>query len=354
MDGVVLPEVDSMPDNGFHFAYPWLLFLLLAPLPVWLWLRMTSPREHTERYRAYADTRLLPFLMGRHDLPPRQQWRRFIGWSMLWFLVVAAIAGPRWDYRDVQLFRPGNDLVILLDLSRSMDVTDVSPSRLARARQEIQDLIEHNQHARLGLIGFATIAHVITPLTEDGNSLRALLPALSTNLVELKGSRLTEALMRARQMLAGQPADSSRHLLLITDGDFGDDRFQEYVQGLVADGMHLHVLAIGTAAGGPVPADGNGFILQQDGTPVVSRLNEASLQQLAKVGNGIYQHADYRDQDTAALLDSIGQVSNAEVVANQKTRIWNEHYYWLVALAMLVVLPMYRRFPRISLKQGVS
>jgi Ca-activated chloride channel family protein len=342
-----------MPDNGFHFAYPWLFLLMLAPLAVWLWLRMTSPREHTDRYRAYADARLLPFLLGRHDLPARQQWRRFLGWSILWALLVAAIAGPRWDYRDVQLFRPGNDLVILLDLSRSMDVTDVSPSRLGRARQEIQDLVEHNKHSRLGLVGFATIAHVITPLTEDGNSLRALLPALSTNLVELKGSRLSEALMRARQMLAGQPADSSRHLLLLTDGDFGDDNLVESVQGLVADGMHLHVLGIGTAEGGPVPAGDNSFVLQQDGTPVVSRLDEASLQQLAKAGNGIYQRADYRDEDTAALLGSIGRASNAEVIANQKTRIWNEHYYWLVALAMLVVLPMYRRLPHISLQREV-
>ena len=343
-----------MPDAGFHFAHPWLLLLLMAPLPVWLWLRLTSPREHTERYRAYADTRLLPFLMGRHDLPPRQQWRRFLAWGILWTLVVTAIAGPRWDYRDVQLFRPGSDLVILLDLSRSMDVTDVSPSRLARARQEIQDLIERNHHSRLGLIGFATIAHVITPLTEDGNSLRVLLPALSTDLVELKGSRLTEALMRAQQMLAGQPADSSRHLLLITDGDFGDEKLEEYVQGLAADGMHLHVLGMGTVQGGPVPADGGSFLRQRDGSPVVSALDEMNLKKLAEVGNGIYQRADYRDQDTAALLNSIGRVSNAEVVANQKTRIWNEHYYWLVALAMIVVLPMYRRFPRVSVNREAS
>jgi Ca-activated chloride channel family protein len=231
-----------------------------------------------------------------------------------------------------------------------MDVTDVSPSRLARARQEIQDLIEHNHHSRLGLIGFATIAHVITPLTEDGNSVRVLLPALSTNLVELKGSRLTEALMRARQMLAGQPADSSRHLLLISDGDFADDNLDEYVQGLVADGIYLHVLAVGTAEGAPVPAEGDSFLLQRDGSPVISRLDEVNLQKLAEAGNGIYQRADYRDDDTAAVLDVIGRTSNAEVVANQKTRIWNEHYYWLVALAMLVVLPMYRRLPRVSLK----
>ena len=340
-----------MPEAGFHFAHPWLLLLLLAPLPVWLWLRMTSPREYNGRYRAYADERLLPFLMGRHDLPPRQQWRRFLAWSALWAVLVSAIAGPRWDFTDVQLFRPGSDLGILLDLSRSMDVTDISPSRLTRARQEIQDLIEHNHHSRLGLIGFATLAHIIAPLTEDANSLRVLLPALSTDLVELKGSRLTEALARAQQMLAGQPADSSRHLLLITDGDFGDGNLEEYVKRLTREGVHLHVLGMGSAEGGSVPGAGSSPLRQQDGSPVISRLDEESLKKLAKVGNGIYQRADYRDDDTAALLDSIGRVSHAELVANQKTRIWNDRYYWLVGLAMLLVLPLYRRFPRVNLKQ---
>jgi len=343
-----------VPEAGFHFAHPWLLLLLLAPLLVWLWLRMTSPREYNGRYRAYADARLLPFLMGRHDMPPRQQWRRFLTWSALWAVLVCAIAGPRWDFTDVQLFRPGSDLVILLDLSRSMDVTDISPSRLTRARQEIQDLIENNRHSRLGLIGFATLAHIIAPLTEDANSLRILLPALSTDLVELKGSRLTEALARAQQMLAGQPADSSRHLLLITDGDFGDGNLEEYVKRLTREGVHLHVLGMGSAEGGTVPGADSSPLRQQDGSTVISRLDEDSLKKLAKVGNGIYQRADYRDDDTAALLDSIGRVSHAEVVANQKTRIWNERYFWLVGIVMLLVLPLYRRFPRVTLKQEAS
>ena len=343
-----------MPEAGFHFAHPWLLLFLLAPLPVWLWLRITSPREHSERYRGYADARLLPFLIGRHDLPPRQQWQRFLAWSALWSVLVTAIAGPRWDFSDIQLFRPGSDLVILVDLSSSMDVTDISPSRLTRARQEIQDLIEHNRNSRLGLIGFATLAHIIAPLTEDGNSLLLLLPALSTDLVELKGSRLTEALVRAQQMLAGQPADSSRHLLLITDGDFGDGNLEEYVKRLTREGIHLHVLGMGTEEGGTVPASGAGVMRHPDGSAVLSRLNEENLKSLARVGKGIYQRADYRDDDTAALLERIGRVSHAEVVANEKTRIWKERYVWLVGLAMLLALPLYRRFPRISLSEGES
>lgn len=340
-----------MEEAGFHFAYPWALLLLLAPLVVWAWLRITSPLEHSDRYRAYADADLLPFLLGRHDLPPRQQWRRFLGWSLLWALLVIAIAGPRWDYRDIQLFRPGSDLVILLDLSSSMDVTDISPSRLTRARQEIQDLIENNRHSRLGLIGFATQAHIIAPLTEDGNSLLVMLPAISTDLVELKGSRLDGALVRAEQMLAGQPEDSSRHLLLISDGDFADGNLEEFIKRLAQEGVHLHVLGMGTEEGGPVPGANNTLLYHQDGTQVISRLDEASLKHLASIGNGIYQRADFRDQDTATLLERIGRVSHAEVVANQKTRIWNERYFWLVGLAMALALPMFRRFPRVSLDQ---
>ena len=155
----------------------------------------------------------------------------------------------------------------------------------------------------------------------------------------------------AQQMLAGQPTDSSRHLLLITDGDFGDGDLEEYVKRLTRQGIHLHVLGMGTVEGGPVPGPDGRPLLLPDGSPVISRLQEESLKKLAEVGNGIYQRADYRDTDTAELLDNIGQVSHAEVVANQKTRIWNERYFWLVVPAMLLLLPLYRRFPRVSLKE---
>ena len=178
-----------------------------------------------------------------------------------------------------------------------------------------------------------------------------MLPAISTDLVELKGSRLTEALVRAEQMLAAQPKDSSRHLLLITDGEFGDAGHEEYIKRLSSEGVHLHVLAIGTAAGGPVPGEGNTLLYHQNGTQVISRLDEQYLKQLAEIGNGIYQLADYRGEDTDALLGVIGKVSHAEVVADQKTRIWNEHFFWFVGLAMLLVMPMFRRFPRVALDQ---
>ena len=332
-----------MPEAGFHFASPWWLLALPAPALVWLWQRFTAPRRDIEHFRGYADGHLLPHLLGLREASPRLAKQSLLAWSALWVLLTLAIAGPRWDYTDMQLFRPGSDLVILLDLSRSMDVTDVAPSRLTRARQEIEDLIDQNRYSRVGLIGFASVAHIISPLTEDDGTLLRLLPALSTDLVQFKGSRITEALARAKQMLAGQPADSSKHLLLITDGDFDEPGYLDLAAELAAQGIHLHVLGVGTAEGGPVPGPNNTPLRHPRYGTVISRLDEAALQTLADKGGGIYRHADYDDNDTAAVLAQVAKDSRAQAVADVKTRVWNERYFWLTGLVMLLLLPRFRR-----------
>ncbi|MCU7960202.1 MAG: VWA domain-containing protein [gamma proteobacterium symbiont of Bathyaustriella thionipta] len=327
-----------MSEAGFQFAHPGWLLLLAMPLLVGIWLRLTRARDDMERYRAYADEQLLPYLLARHGAASGRRWQRPLWWSLLWILLVLALAGPRWDFHDIQLFRPGNDLVILLDLSASMDVKDVAPSRLLRAHQEIQDLIEYNHQARLGLIAFASRPHVVTPLTQDGASLRLQLPALTTKLLTLRGSRPGEALLRAGQMLAGQPADSGRHVLLITDGDFADDQSVEIATQMAEKNIHLHVFGVGSAQGGEVAG-----LRRRDGQPILSALNEAALEALAKAGKGLYRLAGYQDSDTRDLLNFIDETAHAQVLAQQKTRVWNERFYYPIGILMLLLLPVFRR-----------
>jgi len=331
-------------ETGLHFASPWWLLGLLLIFPVGAWLRRSHTYGHIARVNRYADSHLLPHLTGSRELDSGERWKKFKRWVLLWSALILAMAGPRWDFTEIQLFTPGADLVILLDISRSMEVADVRPSRIARARQEIEDLINHNQGVRLGLVAFASVAHVITPITEDGQTIRNMLPSISSDLVRLQGSRLRQALERASTLMAGQPKESQHSILLISDGDFVEPDLEEAVQSLNAAGIRLHVLGVGTPGGGPVPGVSGRFLLDSRRQPVESRLNETALKRLAELGNGVYLAADFRSGDTARILQLASQDSQAKATNDERARAWNERFYWLLLPAMLAMLPAFRRY----------
>lgn len=337
-----LPEGANGQEPGFHFGQPLWFWALLMPLPVGLWLWRSAARAARGPIHRYADPHLLPHLTGTRELKTHERWGRFLAWSLLWSLLVLAMAGPRWGYTDVRLFHPGNNLLILLDISRSMQVTDTAPNRLARARQEIQDLIEHNRQVRIGLLAFASVPHVLSPITEDTQSLLNTLPALSTDLTQLQGSRLHGALDRAEALLAGLPEDSARAILLISDGDFDETGLEERVRGLAEKGIRFHALGIGSADGGPVPGRGGGWLTDRGGQSIISRLEEQQLDALAKAGGGIYRQADYRQDDTEDLLAAAAVATLPPTASDERTRVWHERYILPVFLVMALLLPRFR------------
>jgi len=330
-------------EAGFHFSQAAWGWALLIPLPVAFWLWRSATRAARGPVHRYADAHLLPHLTGTRELASRERLGRFLLWSLLWTLLVAAMAGPRWDYGDARLFHPGNHMLILLDISRSMQVGDTAPSRLARARQEVQDLIQQNRQVRLGLIAFASLPQILAPITEDSQTLLNVLPALSTDLTPYQGSRLLGALEKAENLFAGLPAESARAILLISDGDFDEPGLPERARELAALGIRLHALGIGSEAGGPVPGKGGGWLAGPGGQAVVSRLEEDQLKALAAAGGGIYRRADYREDDTAALLKAAAVARLPAEAGDERTRVWNERFYLPVLLVMLLLLPRFRR-----------
>lgn len=331
-----------MLEAGFHFQQPgwfWGL-LILVPVAVWLW--RSSVKAARGPIHRYADPHLLSHLTGTRELQVTERWGRFLRWSALWTLLIVTMAGPRWDYEDIRLFHPGNNLLILLDISRSMQVDDVAPSRLGRARQEIQDLILQNRRVRLGLIAFASVPHVLSPITEDTHTILNSLPALSTDLARLQGSRLHQALDRAETLLGSLPEDSARSILLISDGDLDEPELAARVEKLAARGIRFHTLGVGTPAGARVPAQQGGWIQDRSGQPVLSTLDEKLLEELADAGQGIYRLADYRDDDTEDILKAAAITRLPPEASNDRTRIWNERFYLPLLLLAILLLPNFR------------
>jgi len=333
-----------MTPEGFHFAEPLWLWALLVPLLLWMLPRMRHSEGDDARVSAYADAHLLPHLLvPRQDRRPSQR-RRFLWWTFLWIPAVLAMAGPRWDFTDIAVRHPGVNLVVLLDLSRSMDVVDERPSRLARARQEIEDLLDSNEGVKVGLIAFASVAHVVAPITEDSENLRHLLKSLSTDMVRFPGSRLSQGFARAQSLLEGQPTDEPGALLVISDGDFAEEGLDVQAKALRDAGIRVHVLGVGTPEGGPVSLPPEMWGNSGGRGPVVSKLEESKLEALAEAGGGLYLRASYRDDDTRVLWKRI--LADADPVVSDTDvakRVWNERFPLLAGLAMIVLLAWFRR-----------
>ncbi|MDY6991678.1 MAG: VWA domain-containing protein [Pseudomonadota bacterium] len=329
--------------SEFEFAQPFWLWGLLVPLLVTTWARRHRPTYL--RVRDYADAHLLPHLLiqNQHqNLNIQRQWQHRI-WVLLWFLGILALAGPRWDYQEQEITRPRANLMILLDLSRSMQVKDLPHARLEQGLQEIEELLAEKREIYVGLMVFAGIPHLVAPLTDDYNTLRHLLYELTPDILPLQGSQLNLALQDAARWLQSQPTHDIPHALLISDGEFEADDLQASLELLAKDEFFLHVLGVGSQQGDFIPIEGDTWQKNAAGEVVISRLNEANLRQLAQAGQGIYRYASYRNNDSQAILAQIKASINTEDADKAVQKLWHERFYLLLSVMIILILPWFRR-----------
>jgi Ca-activated chloride channel family protein len=325
--------------TAFEFAHPsWLWGLLLPLLVLLLAQRHVSVFS---RLQDFADAHLLPHLL-LHSHKPRSLIQLMGMWTLIWTLGILALAGPRWDYEEQEVFRSYSNLMILLDLSDSMRVKDLPQARLEQAMQEIEDILRQAKDLHIGLIGFAGLPHLIAPLSDDYQTLRHLLYEIKIDDIPVQGSQLSLALQEASRWLKGQ-SDKTSYVLLLSDGEFDATEMQKSVAALPQLNFHLHTLGIGTTQGKEIELADGGWKKDSHGEVILSRLNPQNLQQLASVGKGIYQQASYQQQDTQAILAAIQQ-NNAELDKDKTVqKLWHERFYLLVIAMMLLLLPWFRR-----------
>jgi Ca-activated chloride channel family protein len=312
--------------NEFHFLRPaWLLALppLLALL-FWVWRRQLRSRS----WEAVCDPELLPhLLLGRSQR--RANWPL---WLLLGALLLAdlSLAGPAWRKEPQPLFRHQSALTILLDLSRSMNAADLKPSRMERARLKIKDLLRLRREGQTALVAFAGDAFVVTPLTEDTNTIESLLDSLDPELMPVQGSEPQRAIELGKELLL-QAGLTRGRLLLVTDED-RPEKVMEAARKLRQKGYDLSVLGVGTAAGAPIPLPEGGFLKDDQGNLVLPELDEGGLGKLAEVGGGIYRQMTVNDSDLQGLL--AGLETHRLDQARQKTGTegarWQEEGVWLL------------------------
>ncbi|WNM61130.1 VWA domain-containing protein [Candidatus Nitrospira neomarina] len=321
----------------FHFLRPeW--FWGLLPL-FGLFLLIARKGTTDQIWESVCDAHLLPHLLVGTEGATRRMPLVLLGSG--WIVAVFALAGPVWSQLPQPVFRAESALVMVLDLSRSMDAQDVTPSRLTRAKHKILDMLKTRKEGQTALVVYAGESFVVSPLTNDANTLVTLVQSLETELMPLQGSRTDLALEKAHELL--QHVGQARgDVLLLTDGE-GDPATLKVVGELQSQGMRVSVLGIGTVDGAPIPETG-GFLKDQDGTVVIPKLDIPSLQAIARVGGGHYATVSADDQDINRVLPSVvpRRALSSSTSEQRTTDLWREEGPWLVLLLLVLALPAFR------------
>lgn len=321
------------------FDDPGLLVLVLALpaavlLGVWLWSR------RRRRAAVVLGSPELLERLGAGDLRRFPLTRALLVAGAAAALGVAA-AGPRWGLESVEERSSAADVVMALDVSKSMLAGDVSPNRLERARVLARRLLRELGGDRIGLVAFAGRAYVLSPMTVDHGALHLYLDALDPDIVSQGGSSLAFAVRQASDLARG-PQDAGRGVVvLVTDGEALEDEegVREAAERAARVGITIHTIGVGTEGGAPVPeTDGAGtqaYKRGPDGEIVVSRLNEALLRDVARRTGGRYVRLDQAGA-TEAVLAALRGLDRTEADTRRRVR-QKQRYAWFVLLAIALL-----------------
>ncbi|MGZ5009193.1 MAG: VWA domain-containing protein, partial [Methylobacter sp.] len=249
-------------------------------------------------------------------------------------LAIIALAGPTWERLPSPVFRNDSALVIVLDLSRSMDAGDIKPSRLVMARYKIADILKQRKDGQTALLVYAGDAFTVTPLTDDTETIDSQLSALNTDIMPSQGSNAALALEKAVELFK-QAGLQKGQILLVTDG-VDMDKTLPVVKSL--DKYQLSILGVGTDDGAPIALPEGGFVKDEQGNIVVPKLNSGELMKLAQAGNGIYRTITSNDADIQALIANVDKSVQQQGKENNNLLLdqWAEKGPWL----LLPVLPL--------------
>lgn len=330
-----------MDLTAFHFLRPlWLLAILPA---VFIWFGLRRAQRSSNQWSGQCDSHLLPHLLvGR--AAPTARWPLTV---MLigWIIASIAAAGPTWTQLPQPVFRAQDTRVIVLDLSRSMDATDVAPRRIARAKFKALDLLRASREGQTAMVVFAGEAYVLSPLTDDAATIAAQVPVLGTELMPSQGSRVDLALQETLRLL-NQGGGPSADVILITDGADPSQAALDAAQALRQAGHRLSVLSVGSADGAPIPLTNGGFLKDANGAIVIAQVRQDELSQLATAGGGVFRTLAPDNSDIDAIVNAYQSANRTLQEAQQHLRVadsWRDEGPWLVLLLLPFAALAFRR-----------
>ncbi|MEW5853407.1 MAG: VWA domain-containing protein [Myxococcota bacterium] len=324
-----------------RFAHPdafWLL-LLVVLLALLMW---RAERVRLARLAKLAEDALLPPLTSETSRG-RRLWRHALT-VLGCTLCVVALARPQAGTRVELEKTHGVNVVMAVDVSKSMWARDVAPDRLRRAQAELGDLMESLRGNRVGLVAFAGVAYAPCPLTTDIGAAKLFLRNLSPEAVPQGGTAIARALATARALFRAeartegqaQPTSKAANIIvLVTDGEDHEGDLETEAKALKDEGIMLYAVGVGSTLGEPIPLPSGGagqqlYMRDASGQTVLTRLNEAALQKLAEDAGGAYVSGQGGGLGLQPVKEGIAAIQKAEL-ESRLVVAYDERYAWVLA-----------------------
>jgi Ca-activated chloride channel family protein len=294
----------------------------------------------------HARLRHSSFVIGHSSFSPRP-----VAASLALALLVAALARPQGDEISTPAVVRARDVLVAVDVSRSMLADDVAPSRLERARLLVRTLADELQGERLGLLPFAGSAFLQSPLSVDYEILRTFLDELGPDMIPAGGSDFTALLHVADEAFgpastsSDAPPASDRYLIILSDGEAQEDTWRPVAEKFADRGVRIITLGLGTAADAMIPDGDGGLVKDERGAVVLSRLEASTLRELARLTDGAYRDASTWIDLPALLRETVARGRATESIEENSIRR-AELFMWFLAPALaLLMLSLVREFP---------
>jgi len=328
-----------MMSGAIHWANPELIWVLYG------WLAIVVGLILLERRGSGALDRLVGSALQSQLVVRPSRWRRGLRLGLLAVAGIAmalAVMRPQMGERFVATPRVGAEIMIALDVSRSMLADDAKPTRLERSKAEIRDLLSYLGDDHVGLIAFAGRASVLSPMTPDKSFLRLALDGAGPHSVPRGGTKVAEAIRRA-VVGFGEPGPAQRALILITDGEDHDSFALDAAKQAAEAGIKIIAIGFGDENGSAIhvrdPKTGaRTRVVDGEGRPVISRLNGELLRSLALETDGAFVPAGTGVLDLASIYDAhISKLTRGQMDERGRT-IRDEAYGLFLAIAFVCLI----------------
>lgn len=318
-----------------NFQYISVLYgLLLLPLLALLFVLVLRWKKKAKA--ALGDDTLISQLTKQYS--PRLFAAKFIIVLVALAFAILAASNPRRPSKSGKELKAGIDVMIALDVSKSMWSQDAKPTRLDRAKAFINQLITQLGDNRAGLVIFAGKAYLQMPLTSDAAASAIFVSNASPEAVPVQGTEIGEALSLCSHSL-NTKEKKYKAVVLISDGEDHDPKSEKVIQQLYDDGVIVETVGVGSPDGSPIMEPGSTeYKRDANGQTVISKLNEQELQAIAQKTGGEYHHLDDINATVNTVVTLLDGMEKKAIDAGQGERQYSSFYMFFLLPAFLMLL----------------